>query len=46
VLFEDALQWTLRQGLGHDHTAEVEAAWRALYARLAKHMCAGAGAAG
>lgn len=45
-LFEDALHWTLSQGLGPDYTVEVEAAWRALYARLADTMRAGANGAG
>jgi hemoglobin-like flavoprotein len=46
ALFEEALHWTLSQGLGTDFTPEVEAAWRALYARLAATMRSGAGAAG
>jgi hemoglobin-like flavoprotein len=43
ALFEDALHWALSEALGPEYTPEVEAAWRALYARLANTMRAGAG---
>lgn len=41
ALFEDALHWALSQALGHDYTPDVEAAWRALFGRLATAMQAG-----
>ena len=38
TLFEDALHWALSQGLGERYTAEVAAAWRALFRRLSRTM--------
>jgi hemoglobin-like flavoprotein len=43
-LFEDAMHWALSQGLGDGWTADVEAAWRALFGQLSRTMRAGAGA--
>jgi hemoglobin-like flavoprotein len=39
--FQDAMLWALSQGLGPDYTPSVEAAWRALFHRLASTMQAG-----
>lgn len=39
---EEALIWTLQQGLGDQFTSEVQSAWRTIYAVLADTMKAGA----
>jgi hemoglobin-like flavoprotein len=39
---EEALMWTLQQGLGDQFTAEVQTAWRTAYSLLADIMKTGA----